>query len=219
MGEPSRLAKKQQRTLDQLKELETLRRFYLAGGTAVGVHLGHRVSLDLDLFSLDDEVDLEAVRRELSKRYPEAKVVSITDAAMTVRLDETEVDIVRYPYPPIGPLVTEPLGFPLASLEDLAAMKLSAIARRGIRRDFWDLHEILHSRRGPTLTKAAQAYLRRFGRTEADLYHVARALTYFDDAEKEATFPAGLTRRKWSQIKRFFRAQAPELLSSLADAE
>jgi hypothetical protein len=176
------------------------------------VHLGHRISLDLDLFSLDEQVDLEAVRRELSKAFPDAQIVAITDAAMTVRLDETEIDIVRYPYPPVGPLDTEPLGFPLAGLEDLAVMKLSAIARRGIRRDFWDMYEILRSEGGPTLISAAQAYLRRFGRAEADLYHVARALTYFDDADAEAAFPGGLTPRKWSQIKRYFRAEAPKLL-------
>jgi len=215
MGEPSRLAEKQQRALDRLKGLQTLRRFYLAGGTAVGVHLGHRISLDLDLFSYDEEVDLEGVRRELSRRCPDAEIVAMTDAAMTVRLDETEVDIVRYPYPPIGPLLTEPLGFPLAGLDDLAAMKLSAIARRGIRRDFWDLYEILRSEGGPTLAAAARAYLRRFGRGEADLYHVARALTYFADAEREPAYPRGLTSRKWGQIKRFFRAQTPQLLAAL----
>lgn len=214
MGEPSFLAKKQQRALERLKGLRTLQRFYLAGGTAVGVHLRHRHSLDLDLFSLDEAVDLEAVRRELTRRLPEARVVAITDAAMTVLLEGTEVDIVRYPYPPLGPLTAGPVGFPLAGIEDLAAMKLAAIARRGIRRDFWDLYEILRSEGGPTLAAAARAYRRRFGRAEADLYHVARALAYFGDAEVEAAFPAGLTPRKWGQIKRFFRTKAPGLLAT-----
>ena len=170
--------------------------------------------MDLDLFSRDDKVDLEAVRRELLGRFPDATVVAMTDAAMTVRLAGTEIDVIRYPYPPVGPLVEGPGGFPVAGLEDLAAMKLAAVARRGIRRDFWDLYEILRSKGGPSLTEAALAYRRRFGRTEADLYHVARALAYFGDADAEPAFPKGLTAKKWAQIKRFFAKQAPELLVS-----
>jgi len=62
-------------------------------------------------------------------------------------------------------------------------MKLAAIARRGIRRDFWDLHALVES--GIALRDAAAGYLRRFGVAETDLYPVLKALTYFDDADRE----------------------------------
>lgn len=104
--------------------------------------------------------------------------------------------------------------FPVARIQDLGAMKLSAIARRGPRRDFWDLYEILRSTPSISLSQVGAAYQRRFKRSEADLYHVARALTFFDDAEADRVYPAGLTPRKWELIKSFFRARAPELLEA-----
>lgn len=94
---------------------------------------------------------------------------------------------------------------------NLAAMKLSAISRRGIKRDFWDLYAI--NRAGVDLRTAAQIYLWRFGRTESDLYHVQRALTWFEDAEADPISPAGLTPSRWRQIKKHFAKQAPTLLA------
>jgi hypothetical protein len=90
-------------------------------------------------------------------------------------------------------------------------MKLAAIARRGLRRDFWDLYAIAES--GLTLRGAAAAYVKKFGVEEVDLYHVLRALTYYEDAEKDPVYPGGLTPRRWERIKLFFDAEAPKLLS------
>ena len=71
-------------------------------------------------------------------------------------------------------------------------MKLSAAARRGIRRDFWDLY-VMFERGTPTLQQALDDYRRRYGVSESDLYHVLKALTYFADADAEALYPLGLT--------------------------
>jgi hypothetical protein len=103
-------------------------------------------------------------------------------------------------------------GLGLAGLRDLAAMKLAAISRRGLRRDFWDLREVVRS--GLTLRECGDAYLQRFGVREADLYHVLRALTYFADAEKDPVFPAGLDASGWDAIKAFFLTEAPKLVAA-----
>ncbi len=89
-------------------------------------------------------------------------------------------------------------------------MKLSAIASRGIRRDFWDLHEIL-TRSRVTLDAALDAYVRRFGVKKSDVYHVLEALTYFDDAERDPR-PRGLTAKHWNAIRAYFRTRAPKAL-------
>jgi hypothetical protein len=91
-------------------------------------------------------------------------------------------------------------------------MKLAAIARRGLRRDFWDLFAIAHG--SVSLQDAASAYLERFGKSEADLYHVLRSLTYFGDAERDPVLPAGLTRRHWEDIKEYFRREGPPLVKN-----
>ena len=60
------------------------------------------------------------------------------------------------------------------------------------------------------LRECGEAYVQRFGIHKADLYHVLRALTYFDDAEKNPVMPAGLEQDEWAKIKAFFRAEAPK---------
>jgi hypothetical protein len=104
-------------------------------------------------------------------------------------------------------------GIAVAALLDLATMKLAALSRRGLRRDFWDLAEIVR-RGGIPLRQACQAYRQRYGVAEADLYHVLRSLTWFDDAERDPAYPAGLTEAAWREIKAFFLREAPGLMST-----
>ena len=103
-------------------------------------------------------------------------------------------------------------GIAVAALLDLATMKLAALSRRGLRRDFWDLSEIVR-RGGVPLEQACRAYRQRYGVAEADLYHVFRALTWFEDAERDSAYPAGLTEPAWREIKAFFLRAAPPLLA------
>lgn len=79
-------------------------------------------------------------------------------------------------------------------------MKLAAIARRGIKRDFWDLHAIVTSRK-LGLRAAVRAYARKFAAAEPDLYPVLRSLVYFADADAEVVLPGGLTESAWTRIK------------------
>lgn len=211
MGERAWLAEEQRRTLARLSQVAGVGDLYLAGGTAVAFHLRHRQSVDLDLFTRHADVDLEVVRAKLVAALPDIVVLAQTDVALSVRIDATPVDIVAYGYPLLDePTIAED-GTAVAGRRDLAAMKLSAIARRGLRRDFWDLYALTQS--SLSFADTAAAYLARFGKAEADLYHVMRALTYFDDAEREPVLPRGMTPELWDQIKAYFRREAPALLS------
>ncbi|MSP60848.1 MAG: hypothetical protein EXR72_10995 [Myxococcales bacterium] len=212
MEKPTGLAKEQDRALDLLKRVPAVAEgFYLAGGSALAWHLRHRRSNDLDFFSLTPSVGLEGVRRGLAHGIPAAVALSSSDVAMKVRLGDTMVDFVSYPYPPLDAPRVGPRGFPVAGVRDLAAMKVATIASRGLRRDFWDLFAILDGPR-MTLQDAVESYRARFGLTEAASYHVMRALTFFEDAERDPLWPQGLTSRKWASIKRFFTSSAPLLL-------
>jgi hypothetical protein len=206
------LSEAQRSTLDRLRPASERLGLYLAGGTAIAIHLGHRTSHDLDLFSREAELDLERVRASFVE-LPDAEVTSLSDATLALQVGGVPVDVVRYPYPLLNPTSMGPERFPVASIEDLATMKLAAAARRGIRRDFWDLHAIFNSGT-VTLDSALESYTRRYGVKESDVYHVVRSLTFFDDAEADSLMPDGLTREKWEEIKGWFLAHAPEALSS-----
>lgn len=204
MADADELETDQRRALDRVAPIARQLGLYLAGGTGLAFHLHHRHSRDIDLFSLAPQLDLEQVRRSLVA-LREVEVDSATDVTLRVRVAGVPVDIVRYPYPLLLPPLTGPAGIPVAQLEDLATMKLSAAARRGIRRDFWDLH-VMFERGTPALDQALDDYKRRYGVSDSDVYHVLKALTYFADAESEALYPLGLTNEKWQEIKQAITA-------------
>ena len=212
MGEPTGLADDHRRALDRLSRCAPIAGFYLAGGTAIAIHLHHRQSLDLDFFSIDAHADLEAVKSAARVAFQDVQVVAESDASVQLRCDGPPTDFVRYPYPPLEPPKVGTEGVAVAGVLDLSVMKLAAIARRGLRRDFWDLFAI--ARAGTSLDESAAAYVRRYGVAEADLYHVLRALTYFADAEKDPVLPRGMTGESWEEIKRFWRQEAPKIVAS-----
>ncbi|MEW5741570.1 MAG: nucleotidyl transferase AbiEii/AbiGii toxin family protein [Myxococcota bacterium] len=209
MAKAPRLSAKQLSLLGRLKRIPALRDFYLAGGSAVGWHYGHRRSMDLDLFSPSSPVALSRIVEQLVAAG--ATVRAETDAVVSVDLDGVLVDVVQYPYGPLKPTEPGPADFRIAAPLDLAVMKLAAIARRGLRRDFWALHVIL-TRGKFSLEAVMKAYVKRYRRAAADLYHVARALAYFEDAERDDPRVSGLTREEWETIKRYFERETARLV-------
>jgi hypothetical protein len=210
MGHDAVLAPEQRRALDRLSRWGRSDDFYLAGGSALTLWLGHRRSLDLDFFTLAADTDLGGVGASLRDSFTEVRIIGETDAALHVVCDGAWLDFVRYPYAPLEQPTLDTTGVRVAGLRDLGTMKLAAIARRGIRRDFWDLHQIL--RAGMDLRSLGRDYMTRFGVAASDLYHVARALTYFVDAEKDSALPRGMTAGSWLGIKEYFEEHAPGLL-------
>jgi len=210
LGDIAPVTPAQRSALAGLKRVGVLDWVYLAGGAAVAEHLRHRTSNDLHLFSRADDLDLEAVRRRVAA-LPGTTVIAQTDAALKLSVGGAMVDFVRYPYRPLGRFKPGPEGVRVAGLRDLAVMKLAAIARRGARRDYWDLHVILGHRR-VTLRAACDDYVAKFGVSAADLCHVLRAVGWFEDAESEATFPRGLTKRGWAAIREHLQQEAAQEL-------
>jgi hypothetical protein len=209
VGRVAPLSAAQRRTLAGLKHAGLLDDVYLAGGVAVATHVGHRRSIDLDLFSRRPALDLVALQDRM--RSLDAEVVAMTDATLTVQLGGVPVDFVCYPYEPLVRLGVGPEGVRVASPRDLAAMKLAAIARRGIRRDFWDLYELLKRRPG-NLRRALDDYRLKFGVSQVDTYQVLRALSWFEDAERDVIRPRGMSASRWREIREWFElAVASEL--------
>jgi hypothetical protein len=173
------------------------------------------VSRDLDLFG-PGVLDLEELHRAITTSIGQVEVLAITDATLQIKLEGLPVDLVRYRYPLLEPTEPGPEGTAVASRLDLASMKLAALAHRGLYRDFWDLHALLTTG-SLTLDQALDAYRTRFGKSEPDLYHVLRSLTYFDDAENEPLMPAGMTAPKWEAVKGYFLVEAPAAFARRAD--
>jgi hypothetical protein len=155
--------------------------FYLAGGTALALQLGHRPSMDFDWF-IPQIGDPEALFHRLKSFSIAFEVQSISPETVYVIIDTVQMSFIGYDYNLLEPKVFwDESGIYLAGINDIACMKLSAVASRGSRKDFVDLHYLIT--RFHTLEDYLGLYVKKFG--NRDIGHVVRSLVYFADAEKE----------------------------------
>jgi hypothetical protein len=182
---------------------------YLAGGVAIAATLHHRVSRDLDVF-LPEDFDPARLAEELTARVAGFVVTGTGRGALYAEVAGVPTSLITYRYPMLSAPQRDPeLGIEVASLEDLACMKLSAIASRGLARDFWDLHALLdHGVAGGSLQEALRLYQRKY--TTDDIGHVVRSLAYFGDAES-APLPLGLSPSDWQRMRSDFERWVPDL--------
>lgn len=185
---------------------------YMAGGTAATLYLGHRVSVDIDLFTKEHFFTgpiIDAIRSNSS-----ISVESISDRdSFVVEIERVKISLFFYPYPLLEPLYYDQINkISLASLIDIAAMKTVAIVQRGTAKDFVDLKTIMEAT-GISLEKLITATLNKYGTQEDYTYHVKRGLVFFDDAEKglkdvvllkDFSFQYPINQIEWEGVKRFF---------------
>jgi predicted nucleotidyltransferase component of viral defense system len=178
--------------------------FYLAGGTALALRLGHRISLDLDLFSAENLLGRSerSILLQKLKSSGELQIREEKDGTCHLRLGKTAASLFHYAYPLLTP-TSDWNGLRVASLEDISAMKLSAVLGRGARKDFIDLHQLCLRIGFKAVMSAGSSKFAEH--TDFDL-QAARALVYFEDAEKEP-LPRLLLPASWAQIKSFFAAE------------
>lgn len=188
----------QQDVLRRIGSFATEHGFYLGGGTAVAIHLGHRRSIDLDWFTNDRFTDPLRLATSLRETEGDTTVKSLDEGTLYLEIEGVQVSFIEYPYQLLHPTLEWPdFSCRLASLEDLACMKLSAIAGRGARKDFVDLYALGTSH--INLSRMLELYTEKFG--ISDIGHVLFSLTYFDDAETEA-MPEMLRDVRWSDMRR-----------------
>ncbi|MCL4819033.1 MAG: nucleotidyl transferase AbiEii/AbiGii toxin family protein [Vicinamibacteria bacterium] len=173
------------------------RGFLLGGGTALALVYAHRRSVDFDWFvdaPLGEPMQLAAGLRAAGV---ELTVTGVERGTLHATIDGVRVSFLEYRYPPLAPPIAAAVPpARLLSLDDLAAMKLSAAAQRGSRKDFVDLY-VLATRHRP-LAALLECYRAKFGID--DVGHVLFALGYFDDAEAEP-MPEMLWPLGWDEVR------------------
>ena len=156
--------------------------FYLAGETALALQLGHRDSIDFDFFSEKDfkTKDLFEKLKEIFKNHKIQKVQDEKNT-LTIIVDENiKLSFFAYKYLLLNPLISEEY-IRLASVEDIACMKLSAIVSRSREKDYVDLYYILQDNK---LVKLLWLSQKKFPSLDANL--IIKSITYFDDIVEEA---------------------------------
>ncbi len=189
----------QQQVLRTLGPYTATHGFYLAGGTAVALHLGHRRSVDLDWFTRADIDDPQRLATDVQEVAPDFSIDAIAKGTLHGSTQEVRVSFLEYKYPMLEePVEWSEFGCRLAGPEDLACMKLSAISSRAEKKDFIDIYAL--GQEGLSLADMLAWYRKKFPATE-NVVHVLKSLTYFDDAE-QAEMPHMYRELQWGQVKR-----------------
>ncbi len=186
--------------------LSFIKRYYLAGGTGLALHLGHRFSVDLDFFSDKSDVINPDERAILRAAFEDPSLVVNFDQDRTFVVTWQGVGVSFFCLP-FYPLVQTPLlveGVPVATIEEIGAMKLAAVISRGTRKDYVDLYFILQR---TSLERLFEVAAVKYARVRTFAVSALRALTYFVDAEA-TPMPQMIERVSWPTIKRFLERQA-----------
>jgi hypothetical protein len=155
--------------------------FYLAGGTALALQIGHRVSVDFDLFA-DKDIEpslLPRVQRVFSDAASIAPLINNPDE-LTVLVDDVKITFLKYPFQTFDPFVIYE-HVPLLSVREIAATKAYTIGRRGAFKDYIDLYFIL-SEQHATLTDIIDIAEKKFG-FEFNSRLFLEQLVFLDDVE------------------------------------
>ena len=190
-------------TLSLLKTLldhDECRCFALTGGTALALHFGHRISVDLDLFTqdrFDSNMLFESLRdSEMFRDSVTSCSQSINSLSLFIKRKDkaVKVDFIRHHYPLLFPVqYIDDIRF--FSVQDIAAMKLNAVANRGAKKDFFDVHRLLQQF---SLTELLAFFENKYNQINS--FTVLKSLLYFDDAEFEPD-PISLINTSWDEVK------------------
>lgn len=192
------------RAIKLVSRINLVKKSYLAGGTALALHLGHRISVDLDFFT-QQEFDENVLASEL-KTLPDFKEDGVAWRTVWGRVGHTKFSLFYYEYPLIKK-TTNFEGVQIISKEDIAAMKIHTLEDRGTKRDFFDLFFLAKEF---TLEQMLSYYGQKYGVLQEHLYMILRSLDYFADAEIEK-HPKMLISVSWEEVKKFFTQETIRL--------
>lgn len=197
-------------TLELLKKLmqfSQLDDFFLVGGSALALHHGHRISVDLDLFTQKDIItsDLLFFLNENFEIKKTTTDINTLTGFINFHQKNIKVEFISYKYELLKPIksINE---IRLLELDDLIPMKLSAIAGRGAKKDFYDIFFLLEKY---DLKKMLDLYKRKFATD--NLFHLLKSLTFFDDADKDPK-PILLKKTEWIDVRNKIIEQVTKIL-------
>ncbi|MBI4268608.1 nucleotidyl transferase AbiEii/AbiGii toxin family protein [Candidatus Uhrbacteria bacterium] len=200
------------RALGRCAEFSFLKKngWYLAGGTALALQVGHRQSVDLDFFTprkYFSEAQIEHALTSAGKW----KTTLLDKGTLYGELDRAKMSFIAYPF--FHPTAIRAF-YGLVGMvvpADIAVMKIIAISQRGRKRDFLDLYWLCTH--GESLSALFRRVTRQYPQ-DHNIAHIIKSLTYFDDAEADP-MPPLFFKATWTGIKSYFRREVPRLAREL----
>jgi predicted nucleotidyltransferase component of viral defense system len=199
-------------TFTLLKELLSLNEFStfsLVGGTALSLKFGHRKSVDLDLFSVDS-YDHNEMLNCISSHFGNRLSIHRSREGFGIfcSIDNVKIDIIHYPFPLISELDVQD-DIRMYSNQDIAAMKVQAVLGRAVKKDFWDISELLNHFE---VSDLIQFHSSKYPNQMLAIA-VHSALLYFAEAETSPE-PEALNNLTWQEIKESIRLKVDSYLKT-----
>ena len=204
---PESIEQKTRAVLEKIANKKFVLPFYLAGGTALAIHLGHRLSIDLDFFT-PEVFSVSLVRGELAGLGSFRVTGESDDGTLNGILNDVQVSFFLYPYKNVYPLIHFE-GIFLADERDIAAMKIDAISTRGSKKDFVDLYFLLKKY---SLREIINFFEIRYHNVAYNRLHILKSLSYFENAEDDP-LPIMLQKVAWQEVKHMITDEAKKLVT------
>jgi hypothetical protein len=193
------------RLVQQLQAIPELKGFYLVGGTALALQLGHRNSIDIDLFT-KDEFDAADIINLLQTDYSVTATLTRKGTLLAV-VNNIKTDFIWHNYPILTPPVSEE-GISFLSKEDIAAMKFHAIIQSGKRlKDFIDIYFLLEHF---NMKQMVDFFSAKYSYSNPMI--AMKAINFFDDIDENMDPPKILKPLPFKKIKDRIReaTQSPD---------
>lgn len=171
-----------------------LNHFYLSGGTALSLQIGHRVSEDLDFF-IEGDFFGDTYISQL-ENVGTLTDVSVDTSSVNVYLDSVKVQLLHYPYQLLEPVMPWE-HIQISSILDVACTKLITVSQRGSKKDFVDMYFLLKQF---SLQELFIKLDQKYHKAKYNKLHILKSLGYFDDANNEP-MPRMLIETSWDQVK------------------
>lgn len=185
--------------------------WYLAGGTALALQVGHRKSFDLDFFTESTNFNENQLLLHFIGNT-DWKTDVMEKNTVYGQFLKSKVSFIAYPFfvPKQEPLQH---GF-IRVLDkiDIAVMKIIAISQRGRKRDFFDLYWC--AKNFESLEKIIKRLPKQYPFVAHDYHHILKAMVYFEDAENDPN-PQIFFKADWEEVKLFFQKEIPFIVKNL----
>ena len=178
---------------------------YMAGGSALALHFGHRFADEFDFFT-PFSFSSSNLKQQLEK-LGNFKTETVLSDTLLGKFNGVRFSMFYYKYPLLFPTVKF-LGIELADPKEIGAMKIAAIMDRGSKKDFFDLYFL--SKNSILLEECFENYDKKYKALDSNLYSILKSLSYFVDAESSAA-PVMIEKVSWPEVKKFFENEAVRL--------
>ncbi|HCP09038.1 MAG TPA: hypothetical protein DIT25_04565 [Candidatus Moranbacteria bacterium] len=204
---PKTIDKKTKSVLEKIKKTDWTSDFYLAGGTALALQLGHRESIDLDFFSKKG-FSLQKIKESLAQ-IGQLAVDYEDEGTLSGVLDGVKISFFRYDYALLFPYL-EHEGVRLADERDIAGMKVDTISARGSKKDFADIYFLMKKYSLPQLIGFFEE---KYKNVQYNKLHILKSLAYFDDADADPS-PLMLVDFDWEKAKEEIGKEAEKVVAN-----